>query len=159
MTPIECARALAQFLRERFEESKFRPSDEKTAQNGITIRDGFLPKRASAQEKAALDPCIVIRPVEVTDDANGSTIKLQLLALSYSGDPDNGHLELYHILEFARREIETNPLLDCRFELQMPVHTLIPEEQPFPEWWAYMELSYSIGQPGFSFSTNTAQGW
>ena len=36
--------------------------------------------------------------------------------------------------------------------LQLPVKTLIPEEQPWPEWWAYMELTYTLGRPGRGFN-------
>ncbi|WP_026766126.1 hypothetical protein [Selenomonas ruminantium] len=152
MTPIACAKALSEFLQEKFDSSDFTPTDEKTAGNGITIRDGFLPKKLTAQEKAKQDPCIVIRPVEITDTHEDSQVKLQLLAVTYNSDMENGHLELYHIMEYVRQVLEQNPIIAELFMLQMPVKTIIPEDQPWPEWWAYMELTYTVGLPGMSIN-------
>ncbi len=144
MTPIACANALAKFLEEAFKKSDYAPTDEKISFNKITIRDGFLPKRTSAKDKQEQNPCIVIRPVKITDTEKISTIELQLLALTYNSDPEKGHLEIYHILEFVRQQIEINPKIANRFRLSLPLTIVIPEEQPFPEWWAYMQIVYTI---------------
>lgn len=146
MTPIEATRALAKFLQQQFAEMDFMPTDEKTANNKITVRDGFLPRRNTAREKQTQDPCVLIRPIEIIDDENGSTVKMQILIVTYNSDMNDGHLELYHILECIRRFIEQTPILERRFMLNMPLKTLIPEEQPWPEWWAYMEVTYTIGR-------------
>lgn len=148
MTPIEATRALAKFLQQQFAEMDFTPTDEKTASNKITVRDGFLPRRNTAHEKQTQDPCVLIRPIEIVDDDNGSTVKMQILIVTYNSDMNDGHLELYHILECIRRFIEQSPILERRFMLNMPLKTLIPEEQPWPEWWAYMEATYTIGRLG-----------
>ena len=97
MTPIGCAKALANFLQEHFDRIGYRPLDEKIARNKITICDGFLAKAVSAEEKRERDPYIVIRPVEVTDSNEGSVIRLQLLMMTYSSDQKMGHLDLYQL--------------------------------------------------------------
>nr|DAY38597.1 MAG TPA: tail completion protein [Caudoviricetes sp.] len=152
MTPIGCARALADFLQKHFDATGYRPIDEKIAGNKITVRDGFLPKATTNEEKKKQDPHIVIRPVEVTDTQEGSTITLQLLMMTYSADMEKGHLDLYHIAEIVRQTVEQQTIIGEMYMLQLPVKTLIPEEQPWPEWWAYMELTYTLGRPGRGFN-------
>ena len=152
MTPIGCAKALANFLQGHFGRIGYRPLDEKIARNKITICDGFLAKAVSAEEKRERDPYIVIRPVEVTDSNEGSVIRLQLLMMTYSSDQKMGHLDLYHLAEIVRQAVEQNPIIGEMYLLQMPVRTLIPEDQPWPEWWAYMELTYTLGRPGAHIS-------
>jgi hypothetical protein len=152
MTPIGCARALADFLQKHFDATGYRPIDEKIAGNKITVRDGFLPKATTNEEKKKQDPHIVIRPVEVTDTQEGSTITLQLLMMTYSADMEKGHLDLYHIAEIVRQAVEQQTIIGEMYMLQLPVKTLIPEEQPWPEWWAYMELTYTLGRPGRGFN-------
>lgn len=152
MTPIGCARALADFLQKHFDATGYRPIDEKIAGNKITVRDGFLPKATTNEEKKKQDPHIVIRPVEVTDTQEGSTITLQLLMMTYSADMEKGHLDLYHIAEIVRQAVEQQTIIGEMYMLQLPVKTLIPEEQPWPEWWAYMKLTYTLGRPGRGFN-------
>ena len=152
MTPIGCARALADFLQKHFDATGYRPIDEKIAGNKITVRDGFLPKATTNEEKKKQDPHIVIRPVEVTDTQEGSTITLQLLMMTYSADMEKGHLDLYHMAEIVRQAVEQQTIIGEMYMLQLPVKTLIPEEQPWPEWWAYMELTYTLGRPGSGFN-------
>lgn len=152
MTPIGCARALADFLQKHFDATGYRPIDEKIAGNKITVRDGFLPKATTNEEKKKQDPHIVIRPVEVTDTQEGSTITLQLLMMTYSADMEKGHLDLYHMAEIVRQAVEQQTIIGEMYMLQLPVKTMIPEEQPWPEWWAYMELTYTLGRPGRGFN-------
>ena len=152
MTPIGWARALAGFLQKHFEDIKYRPIDEKIATNRLIVRDGFLPKVTSNEEKKKQDPYIVIRPVEITDTDEGSVMKLQLLMMTYSADMEKGHLDLYHMAEIVRQAVEQQTIIGEMYMLQLPVKTLIPEEQPWPEWWAYMELTYTLGRPGRGFN-------
>lgn len=149
MTPINCARNVAEFLREQFQ--GYTAPDEKIAANGITIRDGFLPKQTTVEAKRRQSPYIVIRPVRIDDDdKEGSTADLQILVTTYNDNKEDGHLALYHILEFIRQSLLTHRLIKKKNILQMPIKTMIPEEQPFPQWWGYMEVTYSIGQPGLN---------
>jgi hypothetical protein len=157
MTPIGCARALADFLQKHFDATGYRPIDEKIAGNKITVRDGFLPKATTNEEKKKQDPHIVIRPVEVTDTQEGSTITLQILMMTYSADMEKGHLDLYHMAEIVRQAVEQQTIIGEMYMLQLPVKTLIPEEQPWPEWWAYMELTYTLGRPGASINQYLTQ--
>lgn len=157
MTPIGCARALADFLQKHFDATGYRPIDEKIAGNKITVRDGFLPKATTNEEKKKQDPHIVIRPVEVMDTQEGSTITLQLLMMTYSADMEKGHLDLYHMAEIVRQAVEQQTIIGEMYMLQLPVKTLIPEEQPWPEWWAYMELTYTLGRPGASINQYLTQ--
>ena len=70
---------------------------------------------------------------------------------------EKGHLDLYHMAEIVRQSVEQQTVIDGMYMLQLPVKTLIPEEQPWPEWWAYMELSYTLSRPGASINQYLTQ--
>ena len=72
--------------------------------------------------------------------------------ITYSADMEKGHLDLYHMAEIVRQAVEQQTIIGEMYMLQLPVKTLIPEEQPWPEWWAYMELTYTLGRPGCGFN-------
>ena len=158
MTPIGCARALVNFLQQHFDKIGYRPIDEKIASNRLIVRAGFLPKVATNEEKKKQDPHIVIRPVEISDTDDGSTMKIQLLMMTYSADMDKGYLDIYHIAEIVRQAVEQQSIIAEMYVLQLPVKTMIPEDQPWPEWWAYMELTYTLGRPGTSINQYLTQG-
>lgn len=145
MTPIDCADNLVKLLSESF--SNYAAADTRVATNGVTIRAGFLPKTSTAEEKRKQCPSIIVRPVEVTDADNGSIINLEVLFVNYDEDKSKGHLELYHMLERARQTILKNRIVNRRNRLVLPIKTVVPEEQPYPQWWGYMVLQYTIGQP------------
>lgn len=148
MTPYGCAEAVAEFLKKVFE--KYAATDDKIKDAGMNIYAGFLPKTASSEEKRRRDPCITIRPVRIEDTLDYSDVTLQVLVMTYCDGKLDGHRELYHILQIIRQAVETEDIIDGTFQLNYDGHnqvTNIPEEQPYPEWWGYMELHYAIRRP------------
>lgn len=145
MTPIRCAEHVVDVLKEAFD--GYVSTDEKTSANGLTICAGFLPRKSNSKEKAALCPRIVVRPVQVTDnDESDSLIELQVLAVTYCEDMNDGHFELYNLMEGIRQALLTHKIVGEVDMLQLPMTTTIPEEQPFPMWWGWMKVTYSIPQ-------------
>ncbi|WP_196590592.1 hypothetical protein [Pectinatus frisingensis] len=149
MTPIICAQALADVLKDKF--STFKPADAKIADNKITIRSGYLPLASTNEEKAKQSPYIMVRPIAVKDNIetadDESVLDMQILVSTFNTDKENGHLELFHMLEMIRQAILTHGVIGKRFTLKYPVDTIIPEVQPFPTWFAYFTLSYRIPTP------------
>lgn len=150
MTPMDCAQELAKFLQEK--NADYTLQDEEVKENPINVYAGFLPLAKSSKEKAKLCPSIVVRPVEVEDQSGGmgggiSTVSLQLLFVTYNKAMQDGHLELYHLLEKNRQALLKSQTIGKRFRLSLPMKTMIPDEQPFPMWWGYMEVKYLIYQP------------
>ncbi len=153
MTPIQCAIDLAAFIKQQLAEMNYEPTDDKILANGITVRSGYMPVPKNNEEKAKQCPYILVRPVEVddTDDPdNECKAHLQILVMTYNGDTDNGHLELYHLLELVRQIILKNRIIVRKYSLQLPAKTFIPEIQPFPQWFGYMTVDYLIPQPEYN---------
>lgn len=143
-----CATEVAVLLTDQLKEVA--PTDDKLAGRRIKAYAGFLPRTRSVTDKQKLNPAISVRPVKVVDSLNeGSTVELQIILTVYnaSEDFDNSHEELYHYLECMRQALLTNPIIASKYILKYPVETGIPEEQPYPEWWGYMKLIYSVQTP------------
>lgn len=150
MTPMRCARELADFLQGRFDGIDYHSTDERLGGKSMHVYAGFLPRAMSEKDKQEQDPCIVIRPVKVNDLDMESEVELQLLVCTYNRDLSTGHLELYHALELCRQWLCQTPVVSSMFRLKKPMETGIPEEQGFPEWLGYMKVTYTIGTPGYN---------
>lgn len=150
MTPMRCARELADFLQGRFDGIDYHSTDEKLGGKPMHVYAGFLPRAMSEKDKQEQDPCIVIRPVKVNDLDMESEVELQLLVCTYNRDLSTGHMELYHALELCRQWLCQTPVVNSMFRLKKPMETGIPEEQGFPEWIGYMKVTYTIGMPGYN---------
>lgn len=145
MTPILCAQSVADMLQKEFE--GYVSTEPKTANNGITICTGFLAKTRTAAEKQTRCPRIVIRPVKVTNSEDSkSTVELQILTVTYCEDMDDGHMELYNLMERVRQAVLFNRIVADMNLLQLPVESVVPEEQPWPCWWGWMNASYDVPQ-------------
>ncbi len=150
MTPMRCARELAEFLQGKFDSVGYTSTDEKLGGKPMHVYAGFLPRAISEKDKQEQDPCVVIRPVKVNDLDMESEVELQLLVCTYNRDLSTGHMELYHALELCRQWLCQTPVVNAMFRLKKPMETGIPEEQGFPEWLGYMKVTYTIGMPGYN---------
>lgn len=147
MTPIICADNIAQFLKEKLQ--NYKSINEKVVVDNITVQSGFLPRTKTKEEKNKYCPYVIVKPVKVFDDIENheSNVLIQLLVTLYDDDLEQGHTELYHLLEFCRQQLLENKTIARKNRLLQPVTTYVPEEQPFPVWLGYMELTYSVPQP------------
>lgn len=146
MTPILCARAVVEYLKRDF--ANYTPTDEKMAANDVVIRDGFLPKSYLSKDATKHKPYVIVRPVQVKDEESGhSGVSMQILVFTYNQDTENGHLELYNMMERIRQALLKKRTIGDMFRLSMPVISKIPEEQPYPNWWGYLLVDYGIAQP------------
>lgn len=156
MTPILCTRAVAALIKTKF--TDFKATDIKVEGNGITIRDGYLPAAKTNDEKQKQCPYIIVRPIEISDDPDDydqeSKVDFQILFATYNEDTENGHLELFDMLEVTRQLLLKNTIVDSCYKLQTPIKTHIPEVQPYPMWFAYMDLSYLVPTPSEELITN-----
>ena len=149
MTPLVCAMEMVEYLKNVFENH----IQEKGAKSkDILIKDGFLPRVTTEDEKKGMTPAIIVTPVLITtpkptDDLD-STVKLEINVITYSKDKMEGHRELFHILEKIRMAILKKQILANKFSLSSnhDVKETIPYDQPFPQWWALIEVYYTIGR-------------
>lgn len=161
MSPIECAQAVADFIRNECIQDYVPPQftctppkkEPITYTPEIVVRHGFLPKTVTAAEKAKQTYNVVVRPVEIIDSVDTkspSSIELQILVQTYDDDVTQGHLGLYHIMELIRQGImRTRTIGEYRSSGELK--TEIPEEQPFPRWWGYMLIKFDLYQQTYIY--------
>ena len=146
MTPIICAEELTKMLKKEL--TYFTPSSDKVSTNGITYKTGFMPIPKNNTEKEKNFPYIAVRPFHIEDYGpeadDESTANLYILVGTYNEDKDNGHYELYNMMEMIRQAILQHPVIGGNFELKYPLKSDIPESQGFPTWFGYIEARYSI---------------
>ncbi|MCR5176104.1 MAG: hypothetical protein K6C05_04575 [Anaerovibrio sp.] len=138
MTPLDCARGIATFLKEACKEY-----DEKI----VNIYPGFLPKQNVAAELRQMCPAIAVRPDHVIDDKEQSTVGIVIYISVIDKDKNYSGDTLFHLMEFIRMKLlDSNPIAD-RFLIANGMKATVTDEQPFPLWLGYIEFDVYLPQP------------
>ena len=163
MTPLQCADGVAYFLRQRIaeysENERFIGEDGTERIEKVNVFSGFLPRVSARDAKEKLCPAVVVRPETVTDGVGETTVRLLINITTYDDSMLNGHISLYHLLEWIRLQLlSTNPLPDKNGKERWlikegSVISNIPDEQPFPQWWGYIECDIYLPQPETSHTS------
>lgn len=153
MTPLQCAEEVAAFLRQQIKADEetvrtlFTSTNEISESETVHVITGFLPRVTTNEKKKELCPAIVVRPENVTDTDGGSQVKLLISITTYDEDKEKGYISLYNLLEWVRFKLLANSPVGERWDLSGSLETVIPDEQPFPQWWGYLEGSFILPQP------------
>lgn len=146
MTPFDVANHLADHLKSQLTEHQERLGADDALRSVDNVYAGFLPRARSSAELEKLCPAIVIRPDTVTDGKERSLVSLVIYVTVYDTDLTRGCMSLYHLLEFVRAHLLlTNPVID-KCWVQPGLKTIIPDEQPFPQWIGVVEFEVAIPQ-------------
>ena len=114
----------------------------------INVYTGFLPYASTDAEKKKLCPAIVIRPELVEDRQDYSLAHLLINVTTYDRDKQQGYLSLYSLLEWVRLKFLTDTPIDNKWLLQDGSLTMgVPPDQPYPQWWGYIEAAIHIPRP------------
>ena len=123
---------------------------------------GFAPNKQTAQEADA--PCIIIRVVDGNVDKAGygeiETVTVLIAVYLYQesardpGEPDTGPVlknkgwdAVLQILTRLKLSLLKHRMLMNRYELALPLRWEIPQEQPEPYWYGFLELKYQMTVP------------
>lgn len=151
MTPLQCANEIADFLRKEIAQDQEGVQtifvDKPPETEEIRVFVGFLPRVSTNTEKKKLCPGIVVRPESVSDTDDGSSVKLLFSVTTYDEDKESGYISLYNLLEWIRFKLLSNSPIGERWDLRSSLETAVPDEQPFPQWWGYLEGSFVLPQP------------
>lgn len=147
MIPWRAAEEIADFLKKKIAET-----DEKGLKDwsdaNLNVYAGFLPYVSSMKDKAKLCPAIVVRPQSVKDGEAETIVSMVIAATVYDEDMFRGCMPLYHLLEYIRYQILTEPLVAGRYYLKPgALETTIPDEQPYPQWWGRIDFDVVLPQP------------
>lgn len=163
MTPLQCADGIAYFLKQKIaeysEDGRFIAEDGTERIEKVNVFSGFMPRTSAREAKEKLCPAIVVRPENVIDGTDTSLVRLLINVTTFDDSMFNGHIFLYHLLEWIRLQLlATNPVPDKNGKerwliKQGSVSTNIPDEQPFPQWWGYIECDIYLPQPETSHAS------
>ncbi len=141
MTPLDVSEGIAKFL-----EGRLKQLNEQSDSTNDTIRvySGFLPRVTNNAEKRKLCPAVVVHPYTIEDDEN-STVGVTIQVTTYDESMTEGHISLYHLLEVVRKELLSQNPIDMKYQIKdNKVTTMIPDDQPWPQWWGYLEVEVFI---------------
>ena len=150
MTPIELVDALVEFLKEVVKEY-----DLSTKVDGISkapdVHAGYLPPK-SKDDSATEFPYIIVRYLS-EDDVDADTVNVGLIIGTHSEDEQNGWRDPLNIATRIKIALKKVRYIDS-YSLSGPIKIELFEEQPFPYWFAIMDLNFNIPQVQFEWSDN-----
>ena len=157
MTPLECAEGIAAFIERQAVEydETLRDIHEDGTETVTEIQafTGFLPRAQSKAELVKLCPAIVVRPDEVNDEEERTVVRIIMYVTTYDPDMRNGHVSLFHLMEWLRMQLLAhNPVPNADgkekwFIVDGSMKSVVPDDQPFPQWWGYVECDIYLPQP------------
>ena len=141
MTAYEVVEILANYLKARFDSLDELVDSKKP----INTYVGYLPIPNSNSESEALLPAVVLRPVTINEDNDSAIVSIAILVSTYDRDKKEGCKSVYHLTELVRQELlKNNPVLNkCRIK-DNKLDTTYPDEQPYPQWLARIDLEIYI---------------
>ena len=82
-TPMQCAKEIADFLKEKFREYGEKESDTGAEYN---VYAGFLPREDNPKKMKTQCPAVVVRPLLIEDNAEETIAKMAVYAVTYDDD-------------------------------------------------------------------------
>ncbi len=156
MTPMGAAMEIAEYLTRYFTEHEEYSNLDQPGQEGravkqgkpVSVYAGFLPLAQTRQEQEELCPAVVIRPTEVQDGSNETLVTMAAIVTTLDTDKRIGCMSLYHLLEIVRFILLSERTIAGRYLLQDgTMRTVVPDQQPFPQWWGEIEFKVFLPQP------------
>lgn len=143
MTSVELMDILAEFIREVVKDYS---SQQKAGDVPVTVYSGWPPIRMASAEKESF---IYALALEWDDKADNtfSTCKAEIGFSIYDDDKEQGCFSLYNIMEHVRQALLKHRTLNGRNRLELPLKSVVSDDQMYPHWLGAMTVTYTIGQP------------
>lgn len=143
MTPLDVAKGIAEFLNQQLLPELVDLKDGHY--EDIKCYAGFLPRANTNETRKKLCPAIVVTPSSVDDKLTVAKTGITVNVTTYDEDMICGHESLYHLLERIRYLLLSNNPINMKYNIvDSELLTTIPEDQPYPQWWAYIEFDVHI---------------
>ena len=137
MTPIIAVDTLVEFIRPVV--SEFELQTNKGTKKEPQVLAGWLPEKVAADKQQVPDyPHVIVRFSE-SDSGNEENVNVNLIAGTYSEDPQNGWRDSVNVLTRIKQALMETQTIGA-FLIDQPIHIELPEEQPYPQWVAIMSI-------------------
>lgn len=141
MTPLDVSDGIAKYL---MNELRKLNENSDVTERPIRVWSGFLPRVDKNEDKRKLCPAVVVHPYSVID-ADSSTVGITVLVTTYDEALTEGHVGLYHLLEVVRERLLSDNPVALKYEIkENTINTIIPDDQPYPQWVGYLEFEVYI---------------
>lgn len=144
MTPIGLMNELAKFLQDTLKDYS---TQQTTGNLPILVYPGYPPIPDTAVEKNSYLYVLVVETNDEEDDSKMSTAKVEIGFSIYDADQTDGWRTIYNVMEHVRQALLKKRFIAMKHRLELPLKGVVPDEQPFPQWYGKLIATYTIGQP------------
>lgn len=147
MTVTILIEELQKYLTANLKEYKY--FNSKNNMLNVEVVAGWPPPRQTAQQDILPLICIIPQGsvTEVYSRDNGGIVSLRLVFGIREPYTQEGWKALVSLVEHVRNALLVHRTIGRQFNLVGKVETAYEAEQPHPEWYADMFISYSIPKP------------
>lgn len=141
MTPIVLVDTMIKFIEpvvENFELQSNVPDIKKAPQ----VIGGFLSEKKRSQEQDPPDfPFVIVRYIDDEDKGDGTNVAtVKIIVGTYSEDYQDGWRDCMNVVIRIKEELLKQRIIGGPFRVEYPIKIELPEEQPFPEWAAFLTV-------------------
>lgn len=146
MTTIECLDAVAEYLPQVIQDFRMElPAGTSTRVPQVV--KGWLPPKDPKHPDNEDVPYVLPRLVGHDDvDEGVSFARIHIFVGTFSEDID-GWRDIANIIERIRQAFLKNRVIGKKFRLELPMKSVIPDEQPRVHWVGWLETRWAIAQP------------
>ena len=147
MVPVRLIDSLADIIRDAVKDYTLAIEGQQEKQ--ITVYTQHIPDENFNNDQYY--PLIIVSAQQIDDNEDGgkmndSTVKVGVTFGVYGAD-ENAWRDLMNIMESVRQAVLKNRTVNRRHRLILPLKWETIEAQPYPFWFGYGTLKYTIAQP------------
>ena len=144
MTPLILVDKLIEFITlvvVNFELESNIPGIKKAPQ----VISGYLKEKKPKEKQTVPDfPYVIVRYLKDTNAEEGATAIIRVIAGTYSEDEQSGWRDCMNVITRIKEALLKQRFIGGPFKIEYPIKTELPEEQPYPEWVAFLTLNVTI---------------
>jgi len=145
MTPIALVDRLIEFITPVVAEYVL-PSNVPGISKAPQVISGYLKeKKPMAKQEPPDFPYVIVRYLDDTDTDEGATANVKIIAGTYSEDTQDGWRDCMNVITKIKVALLKQRFFGP-FKIEKPIKTELPEDQPYPEWVAFLNLTVTIPQ-------------
>ena len=143
MTSVELMNNLADFLHEVVKDYS---TNQEAGVLPVAVYAGYPPVRTDYEEKESFIYALATE-WEDKEDGTFSTCKAEIGFSIYDDNKTEGCFSLYNIMEHVRQALLKKRTLAGRNRLELPLKSVVSDDQPWPQWQGIITATYTLGQP------------
>lgn len=146
MTPIILVDKLIDYIKSIVAEFELQ-SNVQGIKKSPQVIGGYLKEKKPKEKQVIPDfPYVIVRYIEDTDTENdGHSSNIKIMAGTYSEDEQDGWRDAMNVITRIKGDLMKKRFLGP-FKIEYPIKTELPEEQPYPEWVAILNLTVTMPQ-------------